>query len=210
MPQKVEIILASGSPRRRELLEREGVSFTVLSADVDESLEPDLLRQPEEAAKKLAERKAGAIVQQVLGDPEYVGAAAIIGADTVVAANGKIYGKPVDEDDACRILGELSGRPHQVITGVSVWLVSAPPNKEVSLGFRTFTETSHVTFKELTDEVIAEYVAGGEPMDKAGAYGIQGDGRALVESIDGDFDNIVGLPVKRLMDEFSEIFEAAQ
>ena len=119
MPQKVEIILASGSPRRRELLEREGVSFTVLSADVDESLEPDLLRQPEEAAKKLAERKAGAIVQQVLGDPEYVGAAAIIGADTVVAANGKIYGKPVDEDDACRILGELSGRPHQVITGVS-------------------------------------------------------------------------------------------
>ena len=179
MPQKVEIILASGSPRRRELLEREGVSFTVLSADVDESLEPDLLRQPEEA-------------------------------DTVVAANGKIYGKPVDEDDACRILGELSGRPHQVITGVSVWLVSAPPNKEVSLGFRTFTETSRVTFKELTDEVIAEYVAGGEPMDKAGAYGIQGDGRALVESIDGDFDNIVGLPVKRLMDEFSEIFEAAQ
>ena len=206
MPQKVEIILASGSPRRRELLEREGVSFTVLSADVDESLEPDLLRQPEEAAKKLAERKAGAIVQQVLGNPEYVGAAAIIGADTVVAANGKIYGKPVDEDDACRILGELSGRPHQVITGVSVWLVSAPPNKEVSLGFRTFTETSHVTFKELTDEVIAEYVAGGEPMDKAGAYGIQGDGRALVESI----DNIVGLPVKRLMNEFSEIFEAAQ
>ena len=96
MPQKVEIILASGSPRRRELLEREGVSFTVLSADVDESLEPDLLRQPEEAVKKLAERKAGAIVQQVLGDPEYVGAAAIIGADTVVAANGKIYGKPVD------------------------------------------------------------------------------------------------------------------
>ncbi|MED9929234.1 MAG: Maf family protein [Slackia isoflavoniconvertens] len=210
MPQKVEIILASGSPRRRELLEREGVSFTVLSADVDESLEPDLLRQPEEAAKKLAERKAGAIVQQVLGDPEYVGAAAIIGADTVVAANGKIYGKPVDEDDACRILGELSGRPHQVITGVSVWLVSAPPNKEVSLGFRTFAETSRVTFKELTDEVIAEYVAGGEPMDKAGAYGIQGDGRALVESIDGDFDNIVGLPVKRLMNEFSEIFEGAQ
>ena len=88
--------------------------------------------------------------------------------------------------------------------------MSAPPNKEVSLGFRTFTETSRVTFKELTDEVIAEYVAGGEPMDKAGACGIQGDGRALVESIDGDFDNIVGLPVKRLMNEFSEIFEAAQ
>lgn len=210
MSQKIDIILASGSPRRRELLEREGVAFTVQAADVDESLEPDLLRQPEEAVKKLAERKAGAVVQQVLCDPEYVGAAAIIGADTIVVADGKIYGKPVDEDDAHRILHELSGRTHEVITGVSVWLVSAPPSKEVSLGFRTFTETSRVLFKELSDEVIAEYVAGGEPMDKAGAYGIQGDGGALVERIEGDFDNIVGLPVKRLMDEFSEIFEAAK
>ena len=197
--QAVKVIRESGLPQETNAL------FTNVEGDLDE-----VLKVAGEAAKKLAERKAGAIVQQVLGDPEYVGAAAIIGADTVVAANGKIYGKPVDEDDACRILGELSGRPHQVITGVSVWLVSAPPNKEVSLGFRTFTETSRVTFKELTDEVIAEYVAGGEPMDKAGAYGIQGDGRALVESIDGDFDNIVGLPVKRLMNEFSEIFEAAQ
>ncbi len=210
MSQKIDIVLASSSPRRRELLAREGVSFIVQSADVDESLEPDLLRQPEEAVKKLAERKAGAVVQQVLGDPEYVGAAAIIGADTIVVAGGKIYGKPTDEEDAHRILRELSGRTHEVITGVSVWLVSAPPSKEVSLGFRTFTETSRVTFKALTDEVIAEYIAGGEPMDKAGAYGIQGDGGALVERIDGDFDNIVGLPVGRLLEEFSEIFESAK
>ena len=210
MSQKIDIVLASSSPRRRELLEREGVSFVVQSADVDESLEPDLLRQPEEAVKKLAERKAGAVVQQVLGDPDYVGAAAIIGADTVVVLGDKIYGKPADEEDAYRILRELSGRTHEVITGVSVWLVSAPPSKEVSLGFRTFTETSRVTFKALSDEAIAEYVAGGEPMDKAGAYGIQGDGGALVDRIDGDFDNIVGLPVSRLLEEFSEIFESAK
>ena len=211
MPQKVEIILASGSPRRRELLEREGVSFTVLSADVDESLEPDLLRQPEEAAKKLAERKAGAIVQQVLGDPEYVGAAAIIGADTVVTANGKIYGKPVDEDDACRILGELSGRPHQVITGVSVWMMLLNETEEnggdgnVSIGFRTFTETSEVTFKELTEEDINAYVATGETIDKAGAYGIQGKGAVLVEGYEGDYNNIVGLPVDKLLENFPDL-----
>ena len=210
MSQKIDIVLASSSPRRRELLEREGVSFVVQSADVDESLESDLLRQPEEAVKKLAERKAGAVVQQVLGDPDYVGAAAIIGADTVVVLGDKIYGKPADEEDAHRILRELSGRTHEVITGVSVWLVSAPPSKEVSLGFRTFTETSRVTFKALSDEAIAEYVAGGEPMDKAGAYGIQGDGGALVDRIDGDFDNIVGLPVSRLLEVFSEIFESAK
>lgn len=210
MSQKVEIILASGSPRRRELLAREGVQFSVQVANVDETLEPDLLRQPEEAVKKLAERKAGAVVQQVLGDPEYVGAAAIIGADTVVVSGGKIYGKPANEEDACRMLGELSGRTHQVITGVSVWMLSAPPNKDVSLGFRTFTETSRVTFKQLDEGDIAEYVAGGEPMDKAGAYAIQGGGRAFVEHVEGDFDNIVGLPVGRLLSEFSEIFEAAK
>ena len=128
----------------------------------------------------------------------------------MVVSGGKIYGKPANEEDACRMLGELSGRTHQVITGVSVWMLSAPPNKDVSLGFRTFTETSRVTFKQLDEGDIAEYVAGGEPMDKAGAYAIQGGGRAFVDRIEGDFDNIVGLPVGRLLNEFSEIFEAAK
>lgn len=209
MSQKIDIILASGSPRRSELLEREGVPFTVRVSEVDEALEPDILRDPQEAAKKLAERKAGAVVQEVLG-VDYVGAAAIIGADTMVVSNGKIYGKPRDEEDAKRILRELSGRVHQVITGVSVWLVSAPDAENVSLGFRTFAETSHVTFNELTEEVIEAYVATGEPLDKAGAYGIQGEGGALVKGVAGDYDNVVGLPVKRLLKEFSEIFEAAR
>lgn len=209
MSQKIDIILASGSPRRSELLEREGVPFTVRVSEVDETLEPDILRDPQEAAKKLAERKAGAVVQEVLG-ADYVGAAAIVGADTMVVLNGRIYGKPRDEEDAKRILRELSGRVHQVMTGVSVWLVSAPDAENVSLGFRTFVETSHVTFNELSEEEIAAYVATGEPLDKAGAYGIQGEGGALVKGVAGDFDNVVGLPVKRLLKEFSEIFEAAR
>lgn len=209
MSQKIDIILASGSPRRRELLEREGVPFTVRVSEVDEALDPDILRDPREAAKKLAERKAGAVVQEVLG-ADYVGAAAVIGADTMVALDGRIYGKPADEEDAKRILRELSGRVHQVVTGVSVWLISAPDKENVSLGFRTLAETSHVTFKNLSDEEIEAYVATGEPMDKAGAYGIQGEGGALVKGVSGDYDNVVGLPVKRLLKEFSEIFEAAR
>ena len=209
MSQKIDIILASGSPRRRELFEREEIPFTVRVSEVDETLEPDLLRQPEEAAKKLAERKAGAVVQEVIG-VDYVGAAAIVGSDTMVVLDGHIYGKPEDEADARRILSELSGRTHEVITAVSVWLVSAPNTEDVSLGFRTFTDTSYVTFKELTNEDIDAYVATGEPMDKAGAYGIQGEGAVLVKGIQGDYDTIVGFPIKRFLDEFSEIIEAAR
>ena len=119
--------------------------------------------------------------------------AMVVGADTMVVADNVIYGKPVDEADAKRILGELSGRAHQVITGVSVWLVS------------------HLLFRELDDALIDAYIATGEPMDKAGAYGVQGKGgEMLVERVSGDFDNVVGLPVKRLIEEFSEFFEAAK
>ena len=208
--EKFDVFLASGSPRRRDLLQREGVNFTVRVSEVDETLEPDLLRQPEEAAKKLAERKARAVVEEVLNEG-YAGMAIFVGADTVVATADRIYGKPEDEEDAARILSELSGRAHQVITGVSVWLVSAPADSEdVSLGFRTFAETSHIVFKNLSEEDIWGYIATGEPMDKAGAYGIQGEGRALVDRVSGDFDNVVGLPVKRLLDEFAEFFEAAR
>lgn len=209
--EKIDIVLASGSPRRKELLEREGVEFTVRVSEVDESLEPDLLRQPEEAAKKLAERKARAVLEEMLNEA-YMGTAMVVGADTMVVVDGAIYGKPEDEADARRILGELSGRAHQVITGVSVWLAGAPANEEdISIAFRSFAETSHVVFKELDDELIERYIATGEPMDKAGAYGVQGKGgEMLVERVAGDFDNVVGLPVKRLIAEFQEFFEAAK
>ena len=208
---KVDIILASGSPRRRELMEREGVAFSVRVSQADETLDADLLRQPEEAAKKLAERKARAVVEDVLNEG-YAGMAMVVGADTMVVADNVIYGKPVDEADAKRILGELSGRAHQVITGVSVWLVGAPEGEEdISLAFRSFAETSHVLFRELDDALIDAYIATGEPMDKVGAYGVQGKGgEMLVERVSGDFDNVVGLPVKRLIEEFSEFFEAAK
>ena len=209
--EKIDIVLASGSPRRKELLKREGVEFTVRVSEVDEFLEPDLLRQPEEAAKKLAERKARAVLEEMLNEA-YVGTAMVVGADTMVVVDGAIYGKPEDEADARRILGELSGRAHQVITGVSVWLAGAPANEEdISIAFRSFAETSHVVFKELDDELIERYIATGEPMDKAGAYGVQGKGgEMLVERVAGDFDNVVGLPVKRLIAEFQEFFEAAK
>ena len=209
--EKIDIVLASGSPRRKELLEREGVEFTVRVSEVDEFLEPDLLRQPEEAAKKLAERKARAVLEEMLNEA-YVGTAMVVGADTMVVVDGAIYGKPEDEADARRILGELSGRAHQGITGVSVWLAGAPANEEdISIAFRSFAETSHVVFKELDDELIERYIATGEPMDKAGAYGVQGKGgEMLVERVAGDFDNVVGLPVKRLIAEFQEFFEAAK
>ena len=209
--EKIDIVLASGSPRRKELLEREGVEFTVRVSEVDEFLEPDLLRQPEEAAKKLAERKARAVLEEMLNEA-YVGTAMVVGADTMVVVDGAIYGKPEDEAEARRILGELSGRAHQVITGVSVWLAGAPANEEdISIAFRSFAETSHVVFKELDDELIERYIATGEPMDKAGAYGVQGKGgEMLVERVAGDFDNVVGLPVKRLIAEFQEFFEAAK
>ena len=209
--EKIDIVLASGSPRRKELLEREGVEFTVRVSEVDESLEPDLLRQPEEAAKKLAERKARAVLEAMLNEA-YVGTAMVVGADTMVVVDGAIYGKPEDEAEARRILGELSGRAHQVITGVSVWLAGAPANEEdISIAFRSFAETSHVVFQELDAELIERYIAMGEPMDKAGAYGVQGKGgEMLVERVAGDFDNVVGLPVKRLIAEFQEFFEAAK
>lgn len=208
----INIILASKSPRRKQLLEEAGVYFTVFtgSTEVDETLEPDLLADPEEAVKKLAERKAGAVVQEVLAlNP--VGLGIVIGADTMVVLDGEMLGKPYSADHAREMLRKLSGRTHQVITGVSVWMLLLNETEEhggdgnVSIGFRTFTETSYVTFKELTDEDINAYVATGETIDKAGAYGIQGKGAALVEKYEGDYNNIVGLPVDKLLENFPDL-----
>ena len=181
-----EVILASNSPRRRELLDAAGVKFTVRTpvTPVDESLEPDLAANPEEAAKKLAERKAGAVIQEVLSE-NYTGMLIVIGADTMVVLDGKIFGKPRSASDGKHMLRSLSGRTHEVITAVSVWMVAAPNAEDVSLGFRTFADISRVTFRDLTDEEITEYLRKGESFDKAGAYAIQGAGAALVDHHDG-------------------------
>ena len=204
-----EVILASSSPRRREHLDAAGVKFTVRTpaTPVDESLEPDLAADPEEAAKKLAERKAGAVIQEVLAE-NYIGMLIVIGADTMVVLDGKIFGKPRSASDGKHMLRQLSGRTHEVITAVSVWMVAAPNAEDVSLGFRTFADISHVTFRDLTDEEITEYLRKGESFDKAGAYAIQGEGAALVDHYDGSLDTIIGLPATRLIKEFPDLVNA--
>ncbi len=204
-----EVILASNSPRRRELLNAAGVKFTVRTpvTPVDESLEPDLAANPEEAAKKLAERKAGAVIQEVLAE-NYTGMLIVIGADTMVVLDGKIFGKPRSASDGKHMLRQLSGRTHEVITAVSVWMVAAPNAEDVSLGFRTFADISHVTFRDLTDEEITDYLRKGESFDKAGAYAIQGEGAALVDHYDGSLDTIIGLPTTRLIKEFPDLVNA--
>lgn len=207
-PPAFKVILASGSPRRKQLLERAGVRFTVHAADVDETLEPDLLADPPEACKKLAERKAGAVVQEILADPEFAGMLIVLGADTMVIHRNEIFGKPRSLSDAKRMLRALSGDTHQVVTAVSVWMVAANDEGKVSLGFRTFADTAHVSFHELSDERIAEYLRQGESFDKAGAYAAQGEGAKLIERIEGDRDTVIGLPVTRLLREFPDLSAA--
>lgn len=203
---QMNVVLASASPRRKQLLKDAGVKARVLvpSEKVDEALEVDELAIPAEAAKKLAEKKAGAAVQELLARGEK-GMFAVIGADTMVVKGAEIFGKPKNLDDAKRMLRELSGCTHQVITGVSLWMLVVGEADEVSLAYRTFADASAVTFKELTDEEIVDYLRKGESFDKAGAYAIQGEGRNLVERYEGALDTIIGLPVERLLSEYPEL-----
>lgn len=204
--QKPRIILASQSPRRKEILEEAGVDFEIRkpSTPVDESLDADMLVMPEEYAKKLAEKKAGAVVQDLLAAPP-VGLFAIIGADTIVTKDGEIFGKPRNLDDAKRMLRTLSGTTHEVITALTVWMLAAQSDEDISLAYRTFVDKSKVRFKPLTDEEIADYLRKGESFDKAGAYAIQGEGSNLVDEYEGNLDTIIGLPLKRLQQEFPDL-----
>lgn len=205
-PMQFQVVLASGSPRRAQLLQDAGVKFTVRkpSAPVDETLDADQLMDPIEAAKKLAEQKAGAVVQEMLAD-QAVGNFIVIGADTMVVKDGEIFGKPRGFDDGMRMLKALAASTHEVVTAVSLWMIAAPTQQDVSLAYRTLADMSRVTFKSLTDEEIAVYLRKGESFDKAGAYAIQGEGAALVDHYDGAYDTIVGLPVERLLREFPDL-----
>ena len=177
-----QLILASQSPRRRALLRQIGVDdFTVLATDSDESYDPRW--SPEELVGRLSARKAAAAAAQAGPD------AIVIAADTMVFLDHERLGKPADGDDAFRMLSDLSGREHTVRTGVTV--------RRGDLS-RTEVEATAVRFRPLTAEEIRRYIATGEPMDKAGAYGIQGLGALLVEGIRGDYFNVMGLPVLRL------------
>lgn len=193
LPARVgRLVLASGSPRRIELLTEAGFTPLVAPQDVDETaLEGEA---PEHLVERLARLKA---TSALTNSPACAGDV-IIAADTIVTLNGELLGKPADEADARRMLAELSGNKHQVKTGVCIALAGETPENAKLV---SFVDSSDVEFYELTAEEISAYVATAEPMDKAGAYGIQGLGRALVKSINGDYFNIVGLPVARLLRE---------
>ena len=175
----MQLILASQSPRRRELLKLLRIPFSVRVADIDETMDPE--KAPFDEVARVSRRKAEAVSRS----PGEV----IIAADTIVVCDGQVLGKPRDEEDAFRMLTLLSGREHQVMTGMTVlW----------DEGTVTCTEVTDIRFRSLTEKEIHAYIRTGEPMDKAGAYGIQGGAALFVQSISGDYFNVVGLPVCRL------------
>lgn len=180
------LILASSSPRRKELLENLQLSFTTVSSDVDESY--DLSWKPDQIVMELSQRKAMSVSEK---NPN----AFVIGSDTVVVVDKTILGKPQNREEAFKMLKKLSGRMHSVYTGVSI---IAPTE------VRNFFEKTDVVFWELSDEEIIQYLDTGEPFDKAGAYGIQGFGSLLVKQITGDYFAVVGLPVSRTFRELKK------
>src|SRR5579863_4349155 len=181
------LLLASASPRRQELLRNAGIPFLVQPADIDEK--PLERESPRSCAERLAREKALAVSRS---HPKDI----VLGADTIVVVDDFILGKPRDADDAARMLRLLSGRTHDVITGVC--LVAPALGESGSTGnrkLRSASEATRVTMCEISDQEIRDYVATGEPMDKAGAYAIQGIASRWIPRIEGDYSNVVGLPV---------------
>ncbi len=178
-----EIVLASRSPRRREILESLGVPVRIAPAAIDETFHPG--EDPAAGACRVASLKVAA------ARPEF-GAALILGADTIVVRDGEVFGKPAGDADARRMLRALAGRSHRVITGIALAYGDGAA--------RVAAETTEVVFRELSDLEIDEYIATKEPVDKAGGYGIQGLGALLVREVRGDYLNVVGLPLYRLLE----------
>ena len=185
MTARLRVILASQSPRRRELLTLIGISHEVRPANIDETYLAG--EQPRAHAERLAREKASALSAD---------GAIVIGSDTIVVVDGEVLGKPLDDADAARMLRRLSGRSHTVITAVAV-----ARNGRVESG----VEEVGVTFHPLSDAAITAYIATREPMDKAGAYGIQGYGATIVSRVDGDYFAVMGLPLQRLVRLFERI-----
>lgn len=177
----MELILASASPRRREMLTLMGYDFTVKPSRAEENI---VHCAPGEYVSRLARIKAAAVAEEFPG-------CCVLGSDTIVYLDGEILGKPRDEEDAFRILSTLSGRTHTVFTGVAIMA----GDKEI-----VFYDKAEVTFKTLEPDEIRDYIATGEPMDKAGAYGIQGPATVLVEKIDGCYFTVIGLPNPKVYD----------
>ena len=175
----MSLILASASPRRKELLGLFHIPFEIRVADIDETMDPE--KAPFDEVARVSGLKAAALNAA----PDDV----VVAADTIVVCEGKVLGKPRDEADAVSMLRLLSGRDHQVMTGVTV---------RCGQNSRTFTEVTDIHFRELTEKEIRAYVASGEPMDKAGSYGIQGGAALFCTRMVGDYYNVMGLPVCRL------------
>ena len=199
-----QIILASASPRRKELLEQIGLEFEICPAKGEEIITKSI---PEEVVMELSKQKAEEVAAMVssfgenhkeITTPSDI---LVIGADTVVAYDGKILGKPVDEADAKRTLTMLAGNVHSVFTGVTLVLI----DKSGRAGEIVFYEKTDVTMHPMTEEEIDRYVATGEPMDKAGSYAIQGKCAIYIEKIEGDYNNVVGLPITRIYQELKAI-----
>ena len=191
--QNKKLILASGSPRRKEILEKAGFDFEIRVSDVDEGIE---FGTPADLVEKLSLIKAEDVAKFIKAEKK---SGLVIGADTVVALDGLVYGKPKDKEEAFEMLKSLRGRAHSVFTGVS--LVDAISGRRM-----TFHEETKVFFKNPSDDELKAYIEGGEPMDKAGAYAIQGEGAFLIERIEGDYLNVVGLPLDKLKENLS-LFE---
>ncbi len=186
----LKVVLASASPRRKELLSLIFNEYDIRPADCDEALPEGIKAQ--EAVEYLSLIKNKATVE--ICDENSL----VISADTVVAVEGEILGKPQDKEDARRMISLLSGREHQVFTGVTLSLKGK---------FKTFSEKTDVIFYKLTEKEIEDYISTDEPYDKAGAYGIQGKAGLLVKAVNGDYYNVVGLPVARLKREITEFIE---
>ena len=191
----MKIYLASASPRRKELLKQVGLSFKTMPSTEEQKITKT---EPAEVVEELSYQKAvdvcGKLVKE--GKEDFV----VIGADTVVACWGEILGKPKDKEDAAGMLGKLQGGSHQVYTGVTL----AWKYKDMSPMFATFSECTDVTMYSMSQEDIKQYVDSGEPMDKAGAYAIQGLCAAYIQGICGDYNNVVGLPVGRVCQELKK------
>jgi septum formation protein len=188
----MRLILASASPRRRELLTAAGIAFTVQSTDIQEIPNPG--EKPRAYAERLAREKASVIAAAHPDD-------AVLGADTIVVVDGLVLEKPVDAPDAERMLRLLSGRTHEVITAVCVIAPKQASEKDLSeaksvpANADVRSESTQVTFSPVSEQEIAYYISTGEPMDKAGAYGIQGIASRWIPRIEGDYSNVVGLPI---------------
>ena len=186
----MRIILASGSPRRKELLTLMGITFDIIPSEAEEVAIP---AAPRETVEALSLLKASDVAEQI--DTPCL----VIGADTVVSINGEILGKPVNTQNAIEMLQKLQGKTHQVYTGVTC-ILKQKDDHDVF----TFSEMTEVKMYPMTDTEITAYVATGEPMDKAGAYGIQGKAAVYIRQISGDYNNVVGFPVSRFYHELAQ------